>query len=120
MLFAVIAGFAFTTPSVAQENEEFAYISLPPMFIAQSSEQTVITVTLVVPSEQRARAEALKQRLADALRDQIKLSGAGGSMMQGEMLDLWHIKVSLLTAAKAVAPPGLIRDIQLTVEQGRT
>ncbi len=120
MLFAVIAGFAFIAPSFAQENEEFAYVALPPMFIFQSSEQTVITITLVVPSEQRASAEALKQRLADALRDQIKLPGAGGAMMQGKTLDLRHIKVSLLTAARALAPPGLIRDIQVNVEQGRT
>jgi hypothetical protein len=121
-VFVVLfTAFAAGLPAWADDTDELAYVSLPPLVINQSSEQTVVKVTLIVPRERRAEAEKLKPALADAFQEQLaQQARSSANMMQGRMLDLWHIKVSLLTAAEKNAPPGLIKDIRLDVTQGRT
>lgn len=99
------------------------YIELPPIELKGSSEQAVITVTLEVPVEKKDAAEKLRPQFMESFTKELAagVSGVGmNKLMQGKSLDMPAVKSLLMKAAEKIAGPGVVEDMLLDVQQGRT
>ncbi|TAL35910.1 MAG: hypothetical protein EPN97_06815 [Alphaproteobacteria bacterium] len=99
------------------------YIKLPPITLSSSSEQAIITITLEVPTDNRDAAEKLQPRLTEAFTQELAagFSGTGlNKLMQGRTADISAVRVLLMKSAEKIAGPGVIRDLLIDVQQGRT
>jgi hypothetical protein len=101
----------------------FQYIKMPPMELKTSSEQAIILVTLEVTAEKKDAMEKLLPQLLEAFTKELSADfpGAGfNNLMQGKTADLSALKERLMKTAEKIAGPGVVEDILLDVQQGRT
>lgn len=99
------------------------YIKLPPIALKGSSEQAIILVTLEVHADRKDAAEKLLPQLVEAFTKELSAGfpGAGfNNLMRGKTVDMSAVTDRLMMAAEKITGPGVVEDILLDVQQGRT
>ena len=99
------------------------YIKLPPIALKAASEQAIILITLEVHADRKDATEKLLPQLLETFTKEMAADfpGAGfNNLLQGKTADMSVIKERLMKAAEKIAGPGVVEDMLLDVQQGRT
>jgi hypothetical protein len=110
---------------VEEKHPDFEYISLNPLVLPiitdrGLTQQVSLLVSLELPYGKSEDVEPLQPRLADAyLQDLYGVLGAGGAMMQGNVVDVLAIKQRLSAVTTRILGADKFHDVLLQVVQQR-